>query len=297
MCKCEAKMSLSPQEGLRFLTSTLGMQTSVRDRKPTLELLNDIIRRFQQVQPFQSVTACAVLEEQRHLPTWSEIKEDMFAKKGGLCYNMNLFMKALLNALGYQVDYVSADIAQTNDHVTVVASNLRGNGSIDFIEVGCGYPTFQAFPLDFVGESPVYISGFLRHKFVRRGDSFIWYHEPRPAYRPIDETLLSLDGWYRYAEIKPFKTCDIKYFEPMARIYTNVEESNFLRTPRAVIFQDDKLIAIKGMQIIREKDARHVEKEAVHSVDDLLHFYGEHFPQLPTQTVKDALKHTGLSIE
>ncbi|XP_071826913.1 uncharacterized protein [Apostichopus japonicus] len=204
-------------------------------------------------------------------------------------------MKVLLESLGYEVVYVSADIARINDHVTVIVLNLRGAGSKDLVEVGCGYPTFQAFPLDFDDESPVYISGFLRHKFVKRENSIIWYHEPRQAYRPIDTSKLSPEGWFRYAEIKAFTPCDIRYFESsMTATYTVKEKNNFLLTPRAVVFESCKLVAIKGTQLITETEDRKVDKKEVETLEELLHLYKKYFPQLPQEVIRDAVKHTVL---
>ncbi|XP_071824814.1 uncharacterized protein [Apostichopus japonicus] len=295
-CSHWSKMSLSRHEAVEFLSGTLGMPTvSSEDLKPTLPLLNGIIKHFQQIIPYQSVVACSLDDERRHLPSWSEIQQSLFAKYGGLCYSLNVFMKVLLESLGYEVVYVSACGFRFNDHVTVIVLNLRGAGSKDLVEVGCGYPTFQAFPLDFDDESPVYISGFLRHKFVKRENSIIWYHEPRQTPWSIVTSQLSPDGWFKFIDIEAFTPCDIRYFESsMTAHYTVKEDNIFLVAPRAVLYENCKLVAIKGTQLITETEDRKVDKKEIETLEELLHLYKKYFPQLPQEVIRDAVKHTGL---
>lgn len=290
-------MLMTKIEAIKFLQDVLNLPLSNNDDIATLKVLNDIIKRFQHVIPFQSVTACAVPNSERHLPSHLEIKQQLFSIQGGLCYHIHIFMKELLQALGFKVIFVSVDIARRDDHITVIALNLSGEGSRHLVEVGCGYPTFHAISLDFEKESKVIISGFLRHKFVKQNGNIIWYHEPRYAYRPFKPSELSFDGWYTYAVIKADIPRDISFFESsMTAVYTVEEDNKFLQEPRAVTFKNGKLVAIKGNHLIVEKSDRKVEKEEIKSLDEVLQLYEKYFPQIPKEIIQDSIKFSPFNI-
>ena len=82
----------------------------------------------------------------RNKPTLEEIKEDVMSKRGGLCYTLNSFMKYLLEALGYKAYHIACHIVRENDHILTVVEIQTVKYLVD---VGVGYPTFEAIPLNF----------------------------------------------------------------------------------------------------------------------------------------------------
>jgi arylamine N-acetyltransferase len=124
--------------------------------------------------PFQSMSLLLLPRAFRRLPSHSQIKRDVYARVGGCCYVLNVFVRELIRALGqWETYYVRCAIHNVEDcHISVVVSSVLQPGDLYMIDVGCGYVLPQPVCLSFDGdESPVYEHGFLRVKFVRRDPS------------------------------------------------------------------------------------------------------------------------------
>ncbi|KAJ8040601.1 hypothetical protein HOLleu_14941 [Holothuria leucospilota] len=284
-------MAMSKLEAITFLNDVLDISTSsLRSGEPSLDLLNLIIKRFQHVIPFQSVSCCAVPPNQRRLPSWSDIKHDLLEKRGGLCYVIHVFMKELLSAVGYDAFYASADWKDADDHIGLVVQDMTGLGSKHLVEVASAFPVFQAIPLDFETESPEYVFSYLRQKFVRTTNGAVsWYHE----MPPFSGCKTTSDGnWYKCLTIYVNTPRDLSFFEPRLTKWFTVEENNpFLRAPRAVKFDDGKLVAIKDKLLLEGSD-RQVMKEQISNLQQLLQKYNDLFPQFPRHLIEDAVKYS-----
>lgn len=77
-------MSLSKDEAIGFLKGPLGLSDAERKlSQDRVAFLDDVIVAFHRHLPFQTISNMAVRPEERDVPTWEEVKEDMFRGRGG----------------------------------------------------------------------------------------------------------------------------------------------------------------------------------------------------------------------
>ncbi|XP_038052618.1 uncharacterized acetyltransferase YvcN-like [Patiria miniata] len=294
--------NLSSTEVTQFLECVLQIQSPMeslaRDR---VSFLRDLIAAFLSKIPYQSVTSIATPKPERRRLTFQEIKFDMMTRRGGLCYEMNSFMKLLLEKLGFEVYHIGCtSFGKTNNHLAIVVKNLSRPGDLHLVDVGCGHPTFELVPLDFDKESPLYKTSFLVHKFVKDADgSFRWMHK---SYRDFDgPSVIVVDGWYMFMKFK-LEFRDIEFFFPHMEIVHTVEIgpealSIMLVQLKAVDYRNGKLLAITGTSNLEEDASGKVNKKRITSPQELLEAYRVHFPQFPVETVQQAIQTVNLKFE
>ena len=173
-----------------FVEDVLKLCSSVSKLRENKALfLNEFIKAFLSV-PFQNIYLLCELEAGIHVPTWEESKDSVIRGYGGLCYSLCLFMKYLLEALGYDVYFLHVM------HLVVLATTL-----------------LEAIPLDFEVESPIYCHSYLEYKFLKRGGQILRMHrkgEPTPVIQVMIECII--DGWRRIFEFELIPR-DLSYFE------------------------------------------------------------------------------------
>ena len=177
--------------------------------------------------------------EDMYIPTWEGSKDSVMRGYGGLCYSLCLFMKYLLEALGYDIYFVACNaFGCPGNHITTIVRGLSSPGSHHMVD-NIAFPTFEAIPLDFEVESPIYHHSYLEYKFLKRGGQILRMHRKgeHTPINPGDECII--DGWRRIFEFELIPR-DLSYLEqPMLN-------SPFLDTFHAVMYKDLKLIAIKN---------------------------------------------------
>ena len=247
LIKASPDEMLSHEEAVLFLSDVLNVSTS-EDNDP-LTLLNRIIRAFQSHVPFQSVTLKTKLLPHRTRPTLKEIKEDVMAKRGGLCYTLNVFMKHLLEKLGYVVHHAISKVKSNNDHILTIAM-IRGSRYL--VDVANGYPTFEAIPLDFEKESKIYQHSFLEYKFSKDENSdkiLRWHLEP--------STDTKVSSWRIFCVIDPTPR-DLSFFDDcMSRIYTTPELLIFHTSLRIISFPQGRALILRDGLIYVEDSETH----------------------------------------
>lgn len=278
-------MGLTPEEANYFVTEVL--QVGPVLEKERLSLLDDIIEAFQREIPFQNITACGTAPEKRHLPTWLEIKNDVFAKVGGLCLHLHVFLKELLTALGYDVYYAKATIRAPFDHIGLVAVNVSFVGSKHLVEAA-GFPTFQAIPLDFEGFSEIYHRSFLRQKFeMRAGGRLLWYHEARYEALPFSKYEMTDDGFYKFAEYDINTPYTFDPFKPYLEKCFTVEGFSFvLECPKATKFVRRTLVAIKLAFQLSENEWKGIKRTQIENFDSYVNLFSEIFPEISREVVE-----------
>ena len=278
---------LSEEEAIHFVVNVLEIPKPLEKKRENPHgFLNELILSFLGTIPFHSMGLMSLIPEDRHLPTPAEIRKDVMSGVGGLCYTLNTFMKFLLQALGYDVYFVASNIAYPNNHIITVVQNLTKSGDKYLVDVGVGYPTFEAIPLDFEHESPVYLHSFLWYKFVREGDTIVRWHGKGDS-RP-DCPLVN--GWRKVCIIDPTPR-NLEFFaQPMHTVYTTPGTSPFHTSLRAIIFTNKKAMCIKDMSFLVEDDNHELQETKLVHRDRLLETTAQYFPQLQLLTTK-ALEH------
>lgn len=220
-----------------------------RMKENRLTVLNKLIQKFHFKVPFQNIGHLMKPYGTQDVPTLDEIREDGLNCSGGLCYTNNVFFCHLLNALGYSAHHITGTCnpKHPNNHLVTLAYNVVRAGDKFLVDVGCGFPTLQAVPLDFGLESPIYTSIFLQYKFVRTGDD---RYERQHLQNFGNERFLSLQSstfsgkWERYYDFDEIPR-DLKHFE---QAMTEVYRDRFLRKFRVLKFTTNMMTAIKELE-------------------------------------------------
>ncbi|XP_071953231.1 uncharacterized protein [Antedon mediterranea] len=284
---------LSIKEALGFLEDNLRItevENKLKENRP--ELLKELLYNFIHVAPFQSIRTLSTKPDDRHLPSFQEIKEDIFDGKGGLCYALNQFIKELLNVLNYDVYYAQMAILDVDkSHVMVMVRNLIKPGDLHLVDVGMGHGSSDPIPLDFKEESPVYHIGFLYLKFVREDNVIIRYHKHDKKYEfPVN---IDSKAWHVFGRIT-ITPQDLDVFKPIMRdIYTvpgAFGTSPFLTELRCVIFEKGKIVAIKDTVLLVENDEHQLEVQEMTTHAQIISKVLKHFPSFSREMIEDALQ-------
>jgi len=145
------------------------ISTLVPEIKPnaSAEYLNTLGRRFELTNPFQNVTLLSFPNEKRHLPNEKELISQILSGRGGLCFDLNVFLKQILQYLELDVNFLAAYVTNNSNfkpgatkyfgqHTIVEVRNLAGKGSRHLMDVGFGHSGLPIFAIDFSTYSPVY---------------------------------------------------------------------------------------------------------------------------------------------
>ena len=295
--------SLTPAEVKEFLEGALQMQNPlVKLQEDRVAFLDDVIYAFQERIPFQSVTAIATPRSERRRLTFEEIKTNILTRLGGLCFESNYFMKVLLERLGYDAHHVGFDVnGKPNNHLAIVVRSLSRPGDTYLVDVSCGYWMPGSIPLDFERESPVYCASSLPHKFVWGADGTVrWMHG---VHGDVFQSATAdpVDGW-RVFTMSRLEPRAIEFFEGTMENIRTVESGPEALTPllltlRAMIFINGKMFAIKDATVLEEDETGKVHKKRLSSQEEMLELFAIHFPQIPRETVLQALQTLGLTFQ
>ncbi|KAI8510679.1 hypothetical protein Bbelb_115950 [Branchiostoma belcheri] len=252
-----------------------------------LGLLNEAIRSYQNSVPFQNLTLFSTETKYRAAPTQDQVKQDVLSGKGGLCMTQNVFFFYLLQTLDYDVFLISSSVSYPISHVIVGVRNVAERDDVYLAEVGCGHPTFQAIPLNFQEESPIYQHSFLEYRFVKKGELIERQHR-RGDTRPVGPGQQP-GTWRRFYDFT-LEPRDVEFFrEPMNTVYT--VPARFLQSLRVITFQKGRLRAIKDWSLLEEQDDHTLRETQIHSMSEMMAIIKEIAPKIDQDTVTKALSH------
>ncbi|XP_071479605.1 uncharacterized protein [Diadema antillarum] len=291
---------LTLDEARAFLSNVLEMTSPESKLQSDPEsFLNELIVAWLHHIPFQTIKEISVPHHERHLPSIPEIKSDMFSRLGGVCYDHSVFCYLLLKTLGFCVSLTPCDVSYTDSHAISIVHNLTKEGSRHIVDVGTGYPTFRAIPMDFEQVSPEYTDSFLRYRYIYEGDLIIRQHhvdtDPRAALWP-DRVK---DGWYYFIYIHHKTQVSIPYFDvAMTRIYKELLPSPpYLSSPRCMAWPNKQFVCIKDTTLLLETVPGTVKKSYLKSRDDILAEFSKYFPQVPLDSVGVALRDENVKLD
>ena len=289
---------LSLQEAERFAVEVLKVPfTAERVKNDPVSLLNELIRAFHTKIPFQDISLISMPAKERRMPTVEQIKEDVFAGRGGLCYTLNTFMKLFLEALGYAAHHIAGTVTETiNGHI-MTRVDIEGN--VFLVDVGCGYPTFEAVPVNFEEESVVYKHSFLEYKFVKSKETTTGivikrFHRTSKTWKELFKRTIKMDqdGWWRFyhVDLTP-RNLDF-FLVPMTRIYTTAGVTPFHDSLRLIVFPNSKVFGFKDKTQVVKKDTSCVLDYILVTSDEVIQAVTSHFPVLK-EAVKAAIINLG----
>ena len=289
---------LSQDEAFRFIVDVLKFDDRHAREKlkwRRLLFLEELIQAYQAKIPFHNVNLLNLSPEQRHVPTWEEIKADMMQERGGLCYTLSVFMKFLLDALEFKTAFLAGAVrVSTDNHIATVVFDLTENGSRHLVDP-TAYPTFVAIPLDFEVESPIYEHSFLQYKFVKKDDIVYRLHRRRVSSSTNSScgavlNQLPDDQWIQVCELN-LTPRELSYFQPFMHTVFTVPGKNspFLVNFRVVLFADLKLVAFKNNILLLEKEDHSLEEVAMASREEMIETVLKYFPQFTEAKVAKAV--------
>ena len=213
----------------------------------------------------------------------------MVSGKGGVCYPLNICGKLLLEALGYDIYWITGNISAPDNHLMTIVRNLRSPGDQYLVDVGLASPNFEPIPLDFGEESPVYSQSYLVFKYIRRDGKLIRCHKGKRAL------LTREKEWREFVVIDEKLTPREKLFldKKMEDVYTDRDRSvsPFCKLLRVVAFRPDlKCVAMAGASLLLENDSHCLEEVKLHSVKEVLETVDKYFPIL-SEEAREAVKH------
>ena len=288
------EFSLTTNEAMSFLRQVLGMSSPEHRLQTNREsFLADLVRSFHDHLHWQSFSLFSTPSHERHIPTAAELKRNMFAGLGGVCYDLAFFGLMLLRALGFQAELLSCGFLDLKDlHACTLVKDLTKEGSRHLIDFGNAYPSWRVFPLDFQKSSPEYHDSFLRYRFVLEDGVLIRQHrvETDPEWGPHfkDHTK---DGWYNFFYIHVNNAVDVSYFhEAMETIYSLTCELAAMKSPMLFSYSGGRLLAIRGSTLMIEDEGGVVRKTYFRSIEEITEAFSKHFPQFSLEMIKAALK-------
>ena len=282
---------LSLQEAERFAAEVLKVPYKAeRVKNDPVSLLNEITKAFQATIPFQGISLLSVPAKERSLPSMEQIKEDVLAGRGGLCYTLNTFMKLFLETLGYTASHIAAKVMNPNDHIM---TRVDIEGKLFLIDVGCGYPAFEAIPVSFKEESAVYKHSFIVYKFIKSketSDVIRLHHSSRPREEEFNMRPV-IDGWWQFYHVDLTPRSLDFFVESMTRVYTTAGVSPFHDSLRLVAYPDQKMFGFKDKAHLVENDCGALDSTLLTS-DEVIQSVTTHFPVL-NEALKAAVVNLG----
>ena len=276
-------MQLDKTEALKFITDVLGVSSPLRKLEQNrLLFLNELVKAFSDRIPFQNVTLLSQPPSDRHVPTWEEIKTAVMESRRGLCYTLGVFINILLEALNYDTYFAAGAIFSPNNHIITIVKDLSFAGSKHLVDVN-GYPSFEAIPLDFKHESPIYYHAFLEYKFIKEGSKIFRFHRKGEFRDLVPGREYDVDGWRRLCEVD-LTPRDLSFFkQAMTDVYTIPGKNTpFLVSFRATIYKDLKLAAIKDNTLLLENDKHEIETSEISNQEEMIKTINKYFPNLFT---------------
>ncbi|XP_011402952.2 PREDICTED: uncharacterized protein LOC105312191 isoform X2 [Amphimedon queenslandica] len=278
---------LSYQEAVNFASDVL--KVSVHQKESSLSLLNELIFAFYENVPFQSVTLQAIPLEKRRQPTLEEAKTEVLSGRGGLCYTVNTFMKYFTEALGFNVRHICSSIKTNNDHIMTIAEIDNEKYLID---VGSGYPTFEAIPINFEKESKVYQHSFLEYKFAKEEKDeslmIIRLHK-KGDFRPGSDAATTSASWRVACIIDPMPR-DLSFFDSsMSLIYSSSDHLVFHTSLRIILFPNGgQALVLRDKLLYKEDSNTHelVIKKEFDNFSDIIEEIKTLFPLLYDEAKK-----------
>ena len=85
--------TLSQEEGFDYVESVLGIKSANKKlQRDRLGLLTEIVGKTYLTIPYQNISnILGIPPNRRRIPSFDEVKDSMFSRQGGACYELNIF--------------------------------------------------------------------------------------------------------------------------------------------------------------------------------------------------------------
>ncbi|XP_071811175.1 uncharacterized protein [Apostichopus japonicus] len=234
------------------------------------------------------------------LPTLQECKEALLQGYGGNCFYINMFTKALLDLLGFKTFHVGANNPGDtlfDSHVSTIVCDLSHPGSQHLVDPGTIRPLFEAIPLDFEKESPVYQFNYVKVKFFKRDHGILLSCSQVPEPKKASRNIFEDEGCFWKIELiyrlhvprsRAHWLDRIKYVYNFPSLDPRIHEVvcifGFIGDRCAALCSDGKLFAMK----LEHSDPSDVEVRFL-SREEFVALVQKEFPQYPLRMIENAI--------
>ena len=282
-------MKITSAEAKEFIEKKLRIEKlDEKLNRDKLSLLNELIKAFHENIPFHNIGLLSLAKEERRQPNVEEINCSILSGTGGLCIVNNAGFKNLLEALNFDVSLIPSAVKNEYDHVLILAEVEKTRYIVD---VGCGYPTLEAIPLDFSSESKIYRQSFLKFRFVRKGDVIERLHNHSRLIPTASSTAPPGNStlWVKFYHFR-VTPVDLSFFdETVGAVYTVPGTSPFLVSLRAFRYSNIGTVAFYNDRLLTEDDNNDLVETRLQSVEEIKSKLVELFPMLNLTLVNAAL--------
>ncbi|XP_028406145.1 uncharacterized protein LOC114528669 [Dendronephthya gigantea] len=288
---------LTTEKVIKFLEDSWQMKDVAEELLNDREkFLNKLMVTIQERVPFQTLfirnLAFMLPEKQASKwPTLDEIDHACMSGNGGNCTVINLFISRLLQALGLSISVSLAVVTSNvfNSHLVVIVKDLINVGDRHLIDGGLGLPSFQAIPLNFNKESPVYQNSFLEYKFIKHDGKILRMHgkgDLMVRNDPPKELDFIQGKWRRFYEFNIENMMEWQSFAEMIPTLL----SRFLRKfdPRAARFPGGKAILLYADILYVEKEDKTLKTIFLKSKEEIFQAFEDYFPSIDKELIKQA---------
>ena len=132
---------LTRTEVLDFFSSQLNLHLTEGELTgpPSLELLQKICTAFSQNVPYSTIRYLNVPLADRCIPTLEQVKQIGLHRRGGLCYETNVFLHWLLAGVGFDIDFLYGTAYRYGKNPNHALNVVRVEGK-DYLVDGGSYP-------------------------------------------------------------------------------------------------------------------------------------------------------------
>ncbi|ESP04523.1 hypothetical protein LOTGIDRAFT_237354 [Lottia gigantea] len=284
---------LAKTEAMQFLVDILELNNieEILNYDDKVNAVEAIMDAYREKEPFQNISLMSVDFDKRSRPSWTEIKNAIFLKQGGLCYSHHIFLFALFKALGFHVSLGTGGVTGPNNHVVLFFKDVCIQGDVYLLEAAIGLPSFHLISLDFEHESPVYRDSFLEYKYIKHGGKILRMHrkgDPRPNF--VKERDINVDGWTRFYDFEIADTQNIEDFnDDYDAVYTDPQITHFHSSFHFIIFINRKAFIAHNTNILTENDENELEKIESETNEEIIRFMRNLTSSIDESTIRLAL--------
>ncbi|KAJ8020996.1 hypothetical protein HOLleu_40745 [Holothuria leucospilota] len=294
---------LTRKEAFYFLENVLLISDPAKLlEQDSIMFLNTFIHGMTTKIPFTSIPDVSKPINDKHLPTFAECKEAIFSREGGDCFYKNIFSKALLDLMGYNTFHVGGNNPGENQfdtHTGIIVCDLSYPGSLHLAEPGTRRPLFEAIPLDFDQESPVYHFHFMKSKFFKRDNGILLWCAHAPEHTAPSTYIIESgdEFWKIQLTYRLHQQRSRKYFteraQYMAKIPTLIPSVHYALYLLA--YKEKKLFNYlyqnqKNLARLKIQGEGLSESEIqLLAPDEMIDSIVENFPQYTRDTIQTAL--------
>ncbi|XP_028406148.1 uncharacterized protein LOC114528671 [Dendronephthya gigantea] len=286
---------LTKKEAIKFLEDSWEMKDVAEEIQNDREkFLNKLIVTVHERVPFHLFFICNLAympPETRKLPTLDEGDHICMSGDGGNCTIVNLFISRLLTALGFSNFVCRAYVTSSslNFHAIVIVKDLINAGDHHLVDCSLGLPAFEAIPLNFNKESPVYQNSFLEYKFIKHDGKILRMHgkgDLMVRNDPPKELDFIQGKWRRFYE---FNIEDMTECQTFADSLPQVL-SRFLRKvdPRAARYPAGKTVMLFGDILYVQNEDKTLKKIILKSKEEIFQAFEDYFPSINKELIKQA---------